>query len=145
MQYQQNYYNQQQPYQQPQYSQQPQYGQQPQYSQQPQYGQPQPNPQYNYSQSDIPEFQLISRGRGIDEREFYTITHAANDALNNREDPLSDGIIRRIKQQIQGEWMAFASIASLKGFDFSPSIVAGNDFLCFTIKKFRFQVCRLRD
>ena len=65
MQYQQNYYNQQQPYQQ-QYSQQPQYGQQPQYSQQPQYGQPQPNPQYNYSQNDIPEFQLISRGRGID-------------------------------------------------------------------------------
>ena len=132
MQYQQNYYNQQQPYQQ-------------QYSQQPQYGQPQPNPQYNYSQSDIPEFQLISRGRGIDEREFYTITHAANDALNNREDPLSDGIIRRVKQQIQGEWMAFASIASLKGFDFSLSIVAGNDFLCFTIKNFRFQVCRLRD
>ena len=135
MQYQQNYYNPQ-PY--------PAY-QQPQYGQPPQYGQIQPNPQFSYATNDIPEFQLIKRGKGIDERELSVITHAAYEALRNREDPLSDGIIRRVKQQIKGEWMAFASIADLKGFDFSLSIVTGNDFLCFIIKNFRFQVCRLRD
>ena len=156
MQYQQNNYNQK-PYQQnqnpaynqPQYGQQPQYRQQPQYGQQQQFGQYQPYPQSQYqgnaSYNDIPEFQIISKGIGIYEREHYVITHAAYDALNNREDPLSEGIIKRIKQQLKGEWMVFASTINLKGFDFSLSIVTGNDFLCFTIKGFRFQVCRLRD
>ena len=54
-------------------------------------------------------------------------------------------IVKRIKQQLKGEWLVFASTINLKGFDFSLSIVTGNDFLCFTIKGFRFQVCRLRD
>ena len=124
----------------PQYGQQPpQYGQQPpQYGQQPAYGQ-------NPNQSDIPGFRLIGRGTGIDEREFSVITHSAADALSRKEDPLSNGIIKRIKQDLGGEWMVFASIHDLKGYDFSLSIVTGNDFLSFIIQNFRFQVCRLRD
>ena len=119
------------------------YGQQPPYQQQP-YGQP-PYGGAPNNQTDIPEFKLISRGNGIDEREFYVITHSAADALNKKEDPLSNGIIKRIKRDLGGEWMVFASIEGLKGYDFSLSIVTGNDFLSFTIQKFRFQVCRLRD
>ena len=135
----------QQPYGQPPYGQpsQPPYGQPP-YGPPPQpsgYGAPQPNP----NQTDIPNFKLISRGNGIDEREYYCITHAAADALNKKEDPLSNGIIKRIKRDLGGEWMVFASIENLKGYDFSLSIVTGNDFLSFTIQNFRFQVCRLRD
>ena len=138
-----------------------QYNQQrPPYAQQPPYGQPQqppyPQPPYQQqqqppyggqpnNQTDIPNFRLIGRGNGIDEREYYVITHAAADALNKKEDPLSNGIIKRIKRDIGGEWMVFASIESLKGYDFSLSIVTGNDFLSFTIQNFRFQVCRLRD
>ena len=133
-----------------QYSQQPPYGQP---SQQPPYGQPPygPPPQNNpyppqpNNQSDIPNFRLISRGTGIDQREFYVITHSAADALNKKEDPLSNGIIKRIKKDLGGEWMVFASIQDLKGYDFSLSIVTGNDFLSFLIDNFRFQVCRLRD
>ena len=135
----------------PPYAQQPPYGQpqQPPYPQpqQPPYPQPQQPPyggQPN-NQTDIPNFRLIGRGNGIDEREYYVITHAAADALNKKEDPLSNGIIKRIKRDIGGEWMVFASIESLKGYDFSLSIVTGNDFLSFTIQNFRFQVCRLRD
>ena len=147
-------YGQHPPYgQQPQYSQQPPYGQNPPYGQQPPYGQ---NPQYGqppqqYSQNrdpnqtDIPNFKLIGRGKGIDEREYYAITHAASNALNAKEDPLSNGIIKKIKQDLGGEWMVFASVEGLKGYDFSLSIVTGNDFLSFTIQNFRFQVCRLRD
>ena len=146
-QYSQGQYNQQRPP----YAQQPPYGQpqQPPYPQpqQPPYPQPQPPPyggQPN-NQTDIPNFRLIGRGNGIDEREYYVITHAAADALNKKEDPLSNGIIKRIKRDIGGEWMVFASIENLKGYDFSLSIVTGNDFLSFTIQNFRFQVCRLRD
>ena len=146
-QYSQGQYNQQRPP----YAQQPPYGQpqQPPYPQpqQPPYPQPQQPPyggQPN-NQTDIPNFRLIGRGNGIDEREYYVITHAAADALNKKEDPLSNGIIKRIKRDIGGEWMVFASIENLKGYDFSLSIVTGNDFLSFTIQNFRFQVCRLRD
>ena len=150
-----------------QYSQQPPYGQPPQqesqYGQMPPYGQPPynqqgmpnqpsygpppygPGPQQDPNQTDIPSFRLISRGRGIDQKEYYDITHAANDALRLKEDPLSNGIIKRIKNSLGGEWMAFASVEGLKGYDFSLSIVTGNDFLSFTIENFRFQVCRLRD
>ena len=39
----------------------------------------------------------------------------------------------------------FASVKDLKGYDFSLSIVTGNDFLSFYIDNFHFQVCRLRD
>ena len=159
-----NQYSQQPPYgqQPPPYGQQPQYGQQqppygqhqqsaygqqPQYNQQPQqpYGQQSGYGQQQSNQSDIPNFSLISRGTGIDQREYYVITHSAADALNKKEDPLSNGIIKRIKQDLGGEWMVFASIRDLKGYDFSLSIVTGNDFLSFLIDNFRFQVCRLRD
>ena len=129
----------------PPYAQQPPYGQQPPYCQQPPYGQQPPFGGQPNNQTDIPNFKLIGRGNGIDEREYYVITHAAADALNKKEDPLSNGIIKRIKRDIGGEWMVFASIENLKGYDFSLSIVTGNDFLSFTIQNFRFQVCRLRD
>ena len=125
---------------------------QPPYNQQgqPPYGPPGqtsygPGPQQDPNQTDIPSFRLISRGRGIDQKEYYDITHAANEALRLKEDPLSNGIIKRIKNSLGGEWMAFASVEGLKGYDFSLSIVTGNDFLSFTIENFRFQVCRLRD
>ena len=142
------------------YGQQPPYGQQsqppygqpncpPPYGQQPPYGQsPYPNQGMNSrdpNYTDIPNFRLIGRGKGIDEKEYYAITHSAADALNAKEDPLSNGIIKKIKSQIGGEWMVFASVEGLKGYDFSLSIVTGNDFLSFTIQNFRFQVCRLRD
>ena len=120
---------------------QPPYGQPPYQGSQPPYGGPQPP----YPNQPIPGFNLIGRGNGIDEKEFYVITHAAFDALNMKEDPLSNGIIKRIKKDLGGEWMVFASVEGLKGYDFSLSIVTGNDFLSFTIRNFRFQVCRLRD
>lgn len=158
-------YSQQPPYGQPPQGQQSQYGQMPPYGpppynqqqtpynqqqsgmQQPPYGQAPygPGPQQDPNQTDIPTFRLIGRGKGIDEKEYYDITHAANDALRAKEDPLSNGIIKRIKSTLGGEWMVFASVEGLKGYDFSLSIVTGNDFLSFTIENFRFQVCRLRD
>ena len=41
--------------------------------------------------------------------------------------------------------MVVSCIEGLKGFDFTLSIVTGNDFLSFVIKNFLFQVCRIRN
>ena len=70
-------------------------------------------------QIDIPSFKLIARGNSIDEKEFNVITHSAVDSLKAREDPLSNGIIKRIKKEIGGEWIVFAYVEGLKGYDFS--------------------------
>ena len=95
--------------------------------------------------TDIEDFKLFGRGIGIDEKEFYIITHSANDCLKKKMSPLSDAIVKSIKKILGGEWFTFSMVSGSKGFDFSLSIVTGNDFLCFTIGKFKFQVCRLRD
>lgn len=95
--------------------------------------------------TDIENFKLLGRGVGIDEKEFYIITHSAADCLRKKQSPLSDSIIQQVKKVLGGEWFAFAMIDGAKGFDFSLSVVTGNDFLCFTINNFKFQVCRLRD
>ena len=96
-------------------------------------------------ETDIDDFQLLGRGIGIDEKEFYIITHSCADCLKKKISPLSDAITKQIKKVLGGEWFVFSMVQDAKGFDFSLSIVTGNDFLCFLIGKFRFQVCRLRD
>ena len=95
--------------------------------------------------TDIEGFKLLGRGIGIDEKEFYIITHSAQECLKKKMSPLSDAITKSIKKVLGGEWFVFSMVQDAKGFDFSLSIVTGNDFLSFLIGKFRFQVCRLRD
>lgn len=109
------------------------------------YGAPQQPAPYGQYPVSIPGLELLQRGTGIDDREYTSITTSANDALNAREDPLSNGVIKRIKQSIGGEWFVFACKKGLKGFDFGLSVVTGGDYLSFTINNFLFRVCRLRD
>ena len=94
---------------------------------------------------NIPNFKLINIGKGIDKTEYNTIVNSANEALKVRENPLSSGVIKRIQSKIKGEWMIVASVKGLKGFDFTISKVTGSDFLSFTIDKFHFQVCRIKN
>ena len=94
---------------------------------------------------NIPNFKLINIGKGIDKIEYNTIVNSANEALKVRENPLSSGVIKRIQSKIKGEWMIVASVKGLKGFDFTISKVTGSDFLSFTIDKFHFQVCRIKN
>ena len=95
--------------------------------------------------TDIDGFKLLGRGIGIDEKEFYIITHSAYDCLKRKQSPLSDAIVKQVKKVLGGEWMCFAMLVDAKGFDFSLTVVTGNDFLSFIIDNLRFQVCRLRD
>ena len=94
---------------------------------------------------NIPNFKLINIGKGIDKTEYNTIVNSANEALKVRENPLSSGVIKRIQSKIKGEWMIVASVKGLKGFDFTVSKVTGSDFLSFSIDKFHFQVCRIKN
>ena len=96
-------------------------------------------------ETDIDDFKLLVRGFGIDEKELYIITHSAYDCLKKKMDPLSDAIVKSIKKVLGGEWFTFSMFTGVKGFDFSLSIFYPNDYLCFTIGKFKFQICRLRD
>ena len=111
------------------------------YGQSPQDGQPKQIPKFNNFPSDIPEFRLIEKRIGIDEREFYVITHAANEALKNREDPLSDAIVKIALREFGGQWMVIAHITNLKGYDFCISKI--NSYLCFIIKNFKFHILKL--
>ena len=36
--------------------------------------------------TDIEDFKLFGRGIGIDEKEFYIITHSANDCLKKKDE-----------------------------------------------------------
>ena len=47
---------------------------------------------------DIDNFKLLGRGIGIDEKEFYIITHSAADCLKKKISPLSDAIVKQIKK-----------------------------------------------
>ena len=138
----------------PQYQQQiPQYGQQqiPQYQQQQiPYGQQQIPIQYMqqqpYQQQQFippPDFKLISRGQGIDNNEFNAIISSASNAFNARMNPLSNAVVRLIKQMIGGEWFVFVCPVGVVNYDFCLSVVTGGDFLSFYINKLHFQVCRL--
>ena len=103
-------------------------------------------PQYGQdrypSQIDIPSFELICRGRNIGEKEFYVITNASAQALNAKDDPLSNGIIERIRKEIEGKWFVFACVKGLKGYDFFFSEGSADYFLSFNIQNFSFQVTK---
>jgi len=95
------------------------------------------------SQIDIPSFELIGRGINFGEKEFYVITNSSAEALNARDDPLSNGIIERIRKNIGGKWFVFANVKGLKGHDFAVSEASAGYSLSFNIQNFSFNVCYL--
>ena len=94
------------------------------------------------NKTDIPSFKLISRGEGINEKEYYVIIHSAANALNAKEDPLPEGIIKRMKNVLEGNWMVFANVKGLKGYDFSCSHINPKCFLSFLIGNFSFHALK---
>ena len=91
----------------------------------------------------IPDLKLIQRGSEIDDNTYDVITHASYEALKAKEDPLSRGILKRIKNKIQQEWMIFSSVDGLKGYDFSISSAKPSHGVDFIIGKFRFKIFKM--
>lgn len=98
-----------------------------------------------YSKSSDKNIKILQRGPSITDLELNTIISSSQKALENRDDPLSTGITKRIKEAIGGEWFVYACLDGLKGYDFNVSAVSGNDFLSFKLNKFLIQVCRLNE
>ncbi len=124
-----------------QYGQQPpQYGQQPpQYGQQPpQYGQ-QP-PQYGQSSLNS-KVQVISRGKGINDKEFNDITSSCIEVQDKKVIPMSNMCIKKIKEKLRGEWYVFVVPEKETNYDFYLSFVDGGKYLTFKYDLNEFHVC----
>ena len=137
-----------------QYSQPPQYGQQPsQYGQQPsQYGQQPPQygqqpPQYGqqppqYGQSSLnSKVQVISRGNGINDKEFNDITSSCIEVQDKKIIPMSNMCIKKIKEKLRGEWYVFVVPEKETNYDFYLSFVDGGKYLTFKYDLNEFHVC----
>ena len=74
-----------------------------------------------------------------------TIIDSAKEALQCKDDPLSNGVTRRIKNHIGGEWFVYACMEGLKGYDFNLSDASGNEYVSFIIDNFHFRVCKLHN
>ena len=125
--------------QQPPYGQQqPPYGQQqpPNGPQQPPYGQQPPYPGSNNS-----KVQLVSRGNGINDKEFQDITSTCIELQDKHVVPMAGMCTKKIKEKIRGEWYVFVCPESEKNYDFYLSFVDKGKYLTFKYGSNVFHVC----
>ena len=124
--------------------QQPPYGQQqPPYGLQPPYGQQQPpyGQQPPYPGGSNSRVQVISRGNGINEKEFQDITNACIEVQDKHVMPMSNMCIKKIKEKVRGEWYVFVCPEKETNFDFYLSFVDGGKYLTFKYGLNEFHVC----
>ena len=91
------------------------------------------------------KIEIIRKGKGLRDKEISCIINSACEALNKREDPLSKGIINKLIRRIGGDWVIFASINQLKGYDLSVSTYNSNKIFDFLIDNFRIQAIKIRE
>jgi hypothetical protein len=91
------------------------------------------------------EWKVIARGNEMKNDEVKIITLCVLDAFNRKVDPLSKEIIHRIKQILDGDWVVFACVEGLKGYDLSVSLDNGNRTVSLIVDNFLFQIIKLTD
>ena len=96
--------------------------------------------QYNGMQN----FNLIACGNGISPNESAAIKRAAFEGLQNGANPLSNFVAKRIKELLNGDWLAVCYDRS-NPKDFSLTTVRSSDFMVFIIGNVKFEICRLRE
>ena len=79
------------------------------------------------------------------EEEANFILNNSYKCLKNRDDPLSQSIIKTIKDSMGGDWVVFVCANGLKGYDLSVSVDDENKLLVFIIDNFRFQIIKIKD
>ena len=87
--------------------------------------------------------QFLEKGDGINNNEKEIIILCVIDSLNKEEDPLSKSIIGKLKKFIEGEWVVFAYVDGLKGYDLSVSVDDGNNLLSLVVDNFWFQIIKI--
>ena len=90
------------------------------------------------------KIKIISRGIGINEKEYDAITTSCIILKNlNTPPPLSYKCIKKIKEQIGGEWMVFVVPETEKNYDFYLSNVIGEKYLTFIYSGDEFHACKI--
>ena len=94
--------------------------------------------------SGMTNFTLISCGNGISANESACIKRAAYEGLQSGANPLSNFVAKRIKELLNGDWLAVCyDVSNPK--DFSLTTVRSSDFMVFVIGNIKFEICRLRE
>ena len=90
-------------------------------------------------------YEIINKGIGLNDNEINIIIESTFIALNNREDPLSKAIMKRVKSIIGGDWVIFAYTNGLKGYDLSVSTYDEDKIISYSVDCFRFEVIKISD
>ena len=91
-----------------------------------------------------PIYKQILIGYGIDQREYQSIVNACTQAYISGLIPLSNYAANYIKSYLGGEWFVFVSDIGTEDYDFSLTMVKGDDVMVFSLDNKRFEVCRLK-
>ena len=88
------------------------------------------------------KIKIISKGKGINEKECNTITSICIEIKNSKiSPPLSIKCVNKIKEKIGGEWLVFVCSENEKNYDFYLSYVKGAKYLIFSYAGYEFHVC----
>ena len=98
----------------------------------------------NLSMNNL-DIKKVHKGNYFTEEEANFILNNSYKCLKNRDDPLSQSIIKTIKDSMGGDWVVFVCANGLKGYDLSVSVDDENKLLVFIIDNFRFQIIKIKD
>ena len=90
-------------------------------------------------------YRPIKIGNIFNNDEINFIINSSNEEFKKRSDPLTKSIIQRLKNVLKGEWVVFACVDGLKGYDLSVSVDDENKLISFIIDNFRFQIIKISD
>ena len=79
------------------------------------------------------------------ESELQIQNERLKDQEAHEEDPLSKGIIKRVKKIVGGDWVVFACVNGLKGYDLSISTYDDDKLISYYVDSFKFEVIKIRD
>ena len=100
--------------------------------------------QYTSSNKYNSKIKLISRGIGLNEKEFDIIIESCIEIQDSKAAlPLSIKCITKIKEQIGGEWFVFACPETEKNYDFYLSYTENQKFCIFKYSGNEYHVCNI--
>ena len=91
-----------------------------------------------------PKYVEYAVGKDISLIEYNNIKASAITAYQDNMEPLSSSISHSIRSKIGGEWFVFISPLDVNEYDFSLSVVNGNNFMSFSLDNKLFQICRIK-
>ena len=100
---------------------------------------------YTSSNTNNSKIKLISKGSGINQKEFDVIVSSCIKIQDSKtQPPFSIKCIQKIKEKIGGEWFVFVRPLSEKNYDFYISYVKSKKYLSFTYEGNLYNISLIR-